>query len=164
MNPLVRWAKFNAVGVLGMGVQLAALGGFNRLLAGHYLVATCAALELTLLHNFWWHQRFTWRDRRSSTPRLQALWRFHVSNGLVSLCGNLLLMRVLVHGAHLPLLAANAVAIVCCSVVNFTLGTRWAFATPRAVALPKEKTWLAQKTIRGSFATLRMTAKSEEHK
>ena len=63
MNPLIRWAKFNAVGVLGMGVQLAALAGFNRLFAGHYLAATCAALEVTLLHNFVWHERFTWRDR-----------------------------------------------------------------------------------------------------
>ncbi len=134
MNPLVRWAKFNAVGVLGMGVQLAALAGFNRLFAGHYLAATCAALEITLLHNFLWHERFTWRDRFDSTPRLRALWRFHVSNGLVSLCGNLLLMRLLVQGAHVPLLVANVAAILCCSVANFALGTRWAFAARHSLA------------------------------
>ena len=132
MNPLIRWAKFNAVGVLGMGVQLASLAAFNRLFAGHYLAATCVALELTLLHNFLWHERFTWSDRRASTPHLRALLRFHVSNGLVSLCGNLLLMRLLVQGAHVPLLVANVAAILCCSIANFALGTRWAFAaSPR---------------------------------
>jgi putative flippase GtrA len=49
--------------------------------------------------------------------------------------GNLALMRILVQGAHLPLLAANAVAILCCSVVNFRLGDNWAFAakSPGAV-------------------------------
>ena len=137
MNPLIRWAKFNAVGVLGMAVQLASLAGLNHLLAGHYLVATCTALELTLLHNFWWHRRITWRDRRDEVPRLRALMRFHLSNGLVSLCGNLLLMRVLVQGAHAPVLVANAVAIVCCSFANFTLSSRWAFSTS---SLQKERT------------------------
>ena len=132
MTPLVRWLKFNAVGALGMGVQLTALAGFNRLFAGHYLLATGTALELTLLHNFLWHQRFTFRDRRGTTPRLQALWRFHMSNGLVSLAGNLLLMRVLVHSARLPLLPANLIAIAFCSLANFALGTRWVFSSPAA--------------------------------
>jgi putative flippase GtrA len=42
--------------------------------------------------------------------------------------GNLALMRVLVHGAWLPVLAANVIAILCCSVANFYMGNRWAFA------------------------------------
>ena len=42
--------------------------------------------------------------------------------------GNLVLMRILVHGARLPLLVANGIAILCCSVVNFCLGDSWAFA------------------------------------
>jgi putative flippase GtrA len=42
--------------------------------------------------------------------------------------GNLGVMRVLVGGAGMPVMAANAVAIVCCSVVNFGLGEWWAFA------------------------------------
>jgi putative flippase GtrA len=42
--------------------------------------------------------------------------------------GNLALMKLLAGGAHLPVLAANAVAILVCSVVNFSLGENWAFA------------------------------------
>jgi putative flippase GtrA len=40
--------------------------------------------------------------------------------------GNLALMRILVHEAHMPLLAANSIAILCCSIVNFCLGNNWA--------------------------------------
>jgi len=54
--------------------------------------------------------------------------RFHLCNGLVSMMGNLLLMRILVQEACIPLLAANTIAILCCSIVNFCLGNHWAFA------------------------------------
>ena len=128
MNTLRRWGKFNLVGAVGMVVQLAALAGLNRLAPGHYLCATAAAIEITLLHNFVWHQHFTWRDRRDESAVLGQLVRFHLSNGLVSMLGNLALMRMLVHGARMPLLAANCVAVLCCSVVNFCLGNSWAFA------------------------------------
>ena len=55
MNTFIRWGKFNLVGAMGMVVQLAALAVFSRWAAGHYLCASAAALELTLLHNFVWH-------------------------------------------------------------------------------------------------------------
>ena len=128
MSTLLRWWKFNLVGALGMAVQLAALALFERRAGSHYLVATAAAIELTLLHNFVWHLHVTWRDRRDHAPLLHQLLRFHLANGLVSMAGNLLLMRILVREAHLPLLAANAIAILGCSVVNFWLSDRWAFA------------------------------------
>jgi len=124
----IRWGKFNLVGAIGMVVQLAALALFNRWAAGHYLIASAAAVEMTLLHNFAWHMRFTWRDRKSNSTRLTQLVRFHLSNGLVSMLGNLAIMRILVDEAHMPVLAANCVAILCCSVVNFYLGDGWVFA------------------------------------
>jgi putative flippase GtrA len=136
MNPLLRWLKFNLVGAIGMCVQLAALALFNRCMGGHYLCASAAAIELTLLHNFVWHTLYTWRDRRNHTPRLHQLLRFHLSNGLVSMLGNLILTRVLVHNAHLPLLVSNAAAILCCSIANFCLGNRWAFAAASSTKIP----------------------------
>jgi putative flippase GtrA len=113
---------------MGMIVQLAALALISRWSAGHYLYATAAALELTVLHNFVWHQHYTWRDRRGNSPLRDQLWRFHFSNGLISLLGNLAIMRILVREARLPLLLANGTAILCCSIVNFLLGNKWAFA------------------------------------
>jgi len=128
MSTLVRWWRFNLVGTIGVAVQLCALACLERLCRGHYLVATAAAVELTLLHNFVWHLHYTWSDRRSAGAIPMQLLRFHLANGAVSLAGNLALMPLLVREAHLPVLAANAAAILCCSVVNFCLGHLWAFA------------------------------------
>jgi putative flippase GtrA len=127
MNLLARWTRFNLVGAAGVVVQLAALAFFNDLLPGHYLWATAAALEITLLHNFIGHVHFTWRDRRHCSSLAGQLLRFHLSNGIVSLAGNLSLMRLLAGEFHLPLLAANGIAILCCSILNFCLGHNWAF-------------------------------------
>lgn len=128
MNPLIRWGKFNLVGAIGMVLQLALLALFNRWTPGHYLAATAAAIEITLLHNFVWHLHYTWRDRRDDSARILQLVRFHLSNGLVSMVGNLVLMRMLVGTAHLPVLASNGIAILFCSVANFCLSENWAFA------------------------------------
>jgi putative flippase GtrA len=110
------------VGTLGMGVQLVSLALFNQVMAGHYLFACAAAVEITLLHNFAWHWHYTWRDRRDCVSSPGSLVRFHLSNGAVSMLGNLVLMQLLVHRAHLPLLVANILAILSCSVANFCLG------------------------------------------
>ncbi len=125
---MVRWGKFNLVGAVGMAVQLGALALINHLAPGHYMVATTAAIEITLLHNFVWHLHYTWRDRRCRSALRSQLIRFHLSNGLVSLAGNLALMPVLVESMRIPVVAANAIAILCCSIVNFFLGHNWAFA------------------------------------
>jgi putative flippase GtrA len=127
-NTFTRWFKFNLVGAIGMAVQLSALALFNRLAPGHYLYASTTAVELAILHNFTWHIHYTWRDRRHNSPLPTQLLRFHLSNGLVSLTGNLILMRILIDATHLPLLAANTTAILCCSLANFSLGNIWAFA------------------------------------
>jgi len=132
MNTFKRWAKFNAVGILGMAVQLGLLAILNHAWPGHYLITTAVALELTLLHNITWHRRYTWRDRRHQTTWPQQALRFHISNGLTSLVGNLLLMRLLVHTAHVPVVAANAIAIIVCSTANFYLSNHWAFFQPKA--------------------------------
>jgi len=128
ISTLIRWCKFNMVGAIGTAVQLTAVAILNRVTGGHYMVATAVALELTLLHNFVWHLNYTWRDRRERSALLSQLIRFHLSNGMVSMAGNLALMPILVHGAHLPVVVSNAIAIICCSILNFCLGDGWAFA------------------------------------
>ena len=131
MNTLARWGKFNLVGAIGALAQLGSLAVLNRILRENYLVASAIALELTLLHNFLWHVRYTWRERRQRSTLLSQCMRFHLSNGIVSLVGNLALMTVLVKDARLPVLAANGIAILCCSLVNFWLGGAWVFGAKR---------------------------------
>jgi putative flippase GtrA len=123
---MIRWLKFNAVGILGAGVQLAALSLFVKV-GVEYLLATVLAVETALLHNFVWHTHWTWRERRGS--RLESLWRFQCSNGLVSIVSNVILMRVLAGWAGWPTVPANVLAICSTSLLNFWLSERWVFVT-----------------------------------
>jgi putative flippase GtrA len=95
----------------------------------HYLVATALAVEIAVLHNFVWHERFTWRDRPGGRrERLLRLLRFHLGNGAVSIVGNLGLMWLLVSRFHMKrILVANAIAIGVCSFLNFALGEWFVF-------------------------------------
>jgi dolichol-phosphate mannosyltransferase len=123
----MRFLKFNSVGVAGFVLQLAALAVLLHF-GLHYLVATALAVEAALLHNFVWHERWTWRDRPAAGhSRLGRLWRFHALNGLVSLVGNVLLMRVLVGTFGLPAIPANLLAVVACSLVNYFASDRIVF-------------------------------------
>jgi len=132
LNILIRWGKFNAVGAMGMVLQLTALAVFERCAPGHYLVASAAAVELAILHNFVWHLHYTWRDRAGDSAPLIRLVRFHLSNGLVSMLGNLAILRLLVQEARLPILVADCIAILCCSLINFCLGDHWVFRATSA--------------------------------
>jgi putative flippase GtrA len=135
----LRWLKFNAVGTLGVGVQLGALALLVGALQMDYLVATALAVESAVLHNFIWHEYFTWRDRtrRAGGGFLHRLLAFHASNGVVSLFGNLLLMRLLVGAARMPYVAANVMAIAICGLVNFLLAELVVFVSmPRHPSNP----------------------------
>ncbi len=122
----LRWLKFNAVGAAGIVVQLALLALLAKGLKVSYLLATALAVEAAVIHNFFWHQRFTWADRASSGTResLGRLLRFNLTNGGLSILGNLVLMRLLVGRFHIPLMVANLIAIAVCSVANF-LASHW---------------------------------------
>jgi putative flippase GtrA len=132
---LVRWCRFNFVGGIGIGVQFAALFLLKGVLHVNYLAATALAVEAAVLHNFVWHGRFTWADRnkhsraenRGKQRQLARLLRFHLSNGVVSILGNVTLMKVLVGQAHMNYLVANAIAISVCSLANFAVSENWVF-------------------------------------
>ena len=123
----MRFLRFNGVGVAGFVLQLGILA--LLLAAGvHYLLATALAVEAAILHNFLWHERWTWRDRPATgRGRLARLWRFHALNGVVSLVGNLALMRLFVGTFGLPAMPANLAAVLCCSLVNYYASDRLVF-------------------------------------
>src|SRR3954469_20693826 len=116
----MRFWRFNGVGVIGFAVQLGVLAVLLHV-GMHYLAATALAVEAAVLHNFLWHEQWTWRDRPAAgRARLSRLWRFHALNGVVSLAGNLLLMRLLVGLLGMPPIPANVAAVLACALVNFT--------------------------------------------
>ena len=125
----VRWLKFNAVGAMGIVVQL---GAFAALFSGfgvNYLVSTGLAVETAVLHNFAWHERYTWRERAGGTRRDRwlRLMRFHVGNGLISIAGNLALMRLLAGQWGMNHYLASGISITVCSLLNFAAGEWFVF-------------------------------------
>ncbi len=178
-SKLLRWCKFNFVGGIGIGVQFAALFLVKSVMHFNYLAATAIAVEAAVVHNFVWHEQFTWVDRiksgrgqaslRAATPNeaeqsvekygfgwrsafsaavkaffyfralapgvprgryfqsYRRLVRFNLTNGGVSILGNLALMKVMVGEGHMNYLFANGIAITLCSVANFLVSETWVF-------------------------------------
>ena len=124
---IFRWLKFNAVGAIGILVQLAALAILKSLLHVQYLIATALAVELAVLHNFIWHERWTWKDRTGGPGTFGRLLRFNLSTGALSIVSNLVLMRVFVGAMHLPLLPANLLSIAMTALANFVVSEAWVF-------------------------------------
>ena len=127
---MARWLKFNAAGILGVGVQLGILHALTHFAKCNYLLATACAVEAAILHNFLWHERYTWRlrTRRRSGSAMRRLLYFNLSNGAMSLLGNLLLMKLLVDWPGLPIVAANLCAISACSIANFAIAEFFVFS------------------------------------
>lgn len=144
----IRWLKFNAVGAGGIVVQLVALAILKSVFMLDYLFATGLAVEAAVIHNYLWHERYTWADRispasptgreKSRTPGLDvgrsgipSSWvrflKFNGTTGLFSILGNVLVMRVLVGQAHLNYFVANILTIATCSVLNFLVSDRFVF-------------------------------------
>jgi putative flippase GtrA len=125
----VRWCKFNFVGGIGIGVQFAALFLLKGALHFNYLAATALAVEAAVIHNFVWHEQFTWADRLQTSWRKSfvRLLRFNLTTGAVSILGNLALMKLMVGQGHMNYLHANAIAITLCSAANFLVSESWVF-------------------------------------
>ena len=146
-----RASRFVWVGAGGFVVQALSL---HALAAGGlpYPVATALAVEAAILHNFLWHERWTWADRVASAgvpvrrslgeggkacsheqgcshERLARLLRFNGSTAVISIAGNVALMGLFVGGFRLPLLPANLLAALALSVLNYLSADRLVFAT-----------------------------------
>lgn len=124
---LLRLTRFSLVGLAGAGVQLVTLSALVNGLGAHYAAATVASVVAAILHNFLWHQRWTWRDRPARGPAWLAFLQFLTANGAVSIAGNLVVMAVLVGVAGLPAVVANAIAIAACGGVNFLIADGYVF-------------------------------------
>ena len=124
-----RWIAFCSVGAIGIVIQLLVLAALADGLGMNYLLATILAVEAAILHNFVWHETWTWSDR--SRGDRAGMWkrlaRFHATNGAISIGGNIILMRFFVGTFALNATIANALAIAFCSILNFLASDRLVF-------------------------------------
>jgi putative flippase GtrA len=128
-----RAAKFQVVGLLGLAVQLAALWVIKGKLHLQTAVATALAVELAILHNFAWHERWTWkseRGKRTAREVWKMLVKFHMGAGGVSLVTSTVLTPLLSDVLKIHYLTANIIAVGAAAVVNFLINHHWVFAAP----------------------------------
>ena len=130
-----RFGRFSLIGLLGAVLQVIL---FNLLMNSFHLrgvEAMVIAVETVLLNNFFWHERFTWRDRGAAglRQRMVRLWRFQFANGMVALAGNTVLAYWLVQQLKAPPWPSAVAAIAICAPINFLVADRWVYgqAAPR---------------------------------
>lgn len=124
-----RFGRFNLVGLVGAALQVMLFDVLMKCWGFADVAATLIAVEVALLHNFFWHERFTWRDCERTGLRQRAirLWKFHAGNGLISLAGNAALMYCFVEKLRAPAVPSALAAIALCGPANFLLSDHWIF-------------------------------------
>jgi putative flippase GtrA len=115
------------VGAIGSAVQIGAVTALTAVAHWPAVPATAAAVEAAVLHNFVWHERWTWRDRAQTRGGLGGrLLRFHVANGVTSIAGNVIISAALTR-AGLGAIPANVIAVGVMSAMNYALADQWVF-------------------------------------
>lgn len=127
MSPAFRrMSRFYFVGMIGIVVQLLVLAGLKSGLKLNYMLATALAAEAAIVHNFLWHQRFTWAERAGKAAFSRFL-KFNLGNGAISVAGNMVGMAVLAGAAKINYVIANLVSVAGCSLLNFLISDRLVF-------------------------------------
>jgi len=117
-------AKFAAVGASGYVVNLLVYTALLRGAGWHYAYAATASFLVAVTNNYLWNRIWTFRDQRGHVPH-QGL-RF-LSIALVAYVANLGILSALI-ALGMDKVAAQAIAIVLVTPLNFVGNKLWSFA------------------------------------
>ena len=117
---MTRIGRFLSAGLAGFVVQIAVLAMLIALDV-QYLVATALAVELAIVVNFLWHERWTWQDRpaRNDRERWLRLVRYNAMTGVTSIVGSLVVTGLLVESLSMSPVVANIISVVALGALNF---------------------------------------------
>jgi dolichol-phosphate mannosyltransferase len=136
----LRFAKWTFVGGLGLGIKTGVLVLGHEWMGLDYLAATVLAVEAAILHNFCWHQCWTWRDRPVDGLSVAVrLMRFHAGTAMVAFVVNVVFMRLLVEFAGMHYVFASLLCAPAVGLVNFVIAEFLIFGQP-VCAPPAERT------------------------
>ena len=119
----IQLAKFCGVGATGYVVNLVVYALLYKGAGIHYLAAAVCSFLVAVTNNYAWNRLWTFRGQRGHVA-YQGMRFFVVA--VVSLGANLLLLRLLVE-LGLDKIAAQAVAIVLVTPLNFLGNKLWSF-------------------------------------
>ncbi len=117
--------RFGAVGAAGYVVNLAVFALFVHGIGVDFQLAAVAAWLVAVLNNFWLNRHWTFEARHGHAGFQAA--RFVFVSFLAFLV-SLALLTLLVNGAGMARVAAQAIAIVAATPLNFIGNKLWSFA------------------------------------
>jgi putative flippase GtrA len=129
----VRWLRFNLVGIMGFALQTTTLWLLMRWADVPVAAAVTIGVLAAVSHNFLWHECFTWPGRPQAR-RFERWLSFHLSTGLISVVTNVGVTTLVMTMTGLPIVPANAIAVLAASAVNFWINDRVIFR-PRSVSV-----------------------------
>jgi dolichol-phosphate mannosyltransferase len=119
--------KFCVVGAIGTAVNLAVLWLLVELTGLNYLPASIAAFAVALTSNFIFNKAWTFRDRRAGSGLVAIQYARYLVVNVIALTVNLAVLLALVELAHLWYMAAQLVAILIATGINYTGSKAWSF-------------------------------------
>jgi len=117
--------KFGLVGASGYLINLAVFSVLADSFDLHHLVAAVGAFCVALANNFLWNRHWTF-ESGDGHPGFQAARFLAVSLGALAI--NLVVLELLVSGASMGDLPAQAIAVAVAMPFNFLGNKLWTFA------------------------------------
>jgi dolichol-phosphate mannosyltransferase len=120
----LQFVRFGAVGATGYAVNLGVFAFCVHVLGIDYRVAAVLAFVVSVANNFWWNRHWTFGAKQDH-PMVQGARFFAVS--LLTFGFSYLVLVVLVSGAGLSKVLAQAIAIAAATPLNFVGQKLWSF-------------------------------------
>jgi dolichol-phosphate mannosyltransferase len=125
--PIGRFLRFGFVGLSGVAIDMGLLYLFHAIWGFALTRSAIFAAEFAILNNFFWNDRWTFRDlakqQRSPSKVLKRLLKFN----LICLMGvvlKVLLLNILFNGLGMNAYLANLIAIAIVTVWNFWINLK----------------------------------------
>jgi putative flippase GtrA len=116
--------KFGLVGGSGYAINLAVFAALVKLTGLHQIPAAVGAFAVAVSSNFYWNRHWTFAAGDGHAG-FQALRFFTIS--LLALGVNLVVLQLLVEGAGMGKLGAQAIAVAVAMPFNFVGNKVWTF-------------------------------------
>jgi len=122
-KPLKTFIKYGIVGISGTIISMSVLYTLTDIFNIYYLISGLIAIEISLLNNFFWNDRWTFLHNNNMNSVHIRLIDYHI----VSLAGaliNIMFLYILTSWIGLYYLLSNLIAIMGVFIINYIINTR----------------------------------------
>lgn len=124
-------ARYAVVSALGAIVQLATVVTLGHATPLHPTTIAFLSVAAAVLHNFAWHERWTWRSRtRHAGSAWARLAAYASSNGLVSAAAGMI-AAALITPTSVGAAGASVIAITAAGALNYWMARKFIWSTRR---------------------------------